>query len=104
MLEQGTCKVSLEYLRKQKTGSVKKPKGRTQVNRMEKEAGAKLKELQIGKLRPIEQENDVVLDCNSKYTNKQKHGINSGGKKKRENLSYEILHNMYRLPPTGCIF
>lgn len=41
----GTCKVSLEYLRKQKTGSVKKPKGRTQVNRMEKEAGAKLKEL-----------------------------------------------------------
>lgn len=51
---------------------------------MEKDAGAKLKELQIGKLRPIEQENDVVLDCNSKYTNKQKHDINSGGKKKRE--------------------
>ena len=50
---------------------------------MEKGAGAKLKELQIGKLRPIEQENDVVLDCNSKYTNKQEHDINTG-KKERE--------------------
>lgn len=48
-----------------------------------KDTGAKLKELQIGKLRPIEQENDVVLDCNSKYTNKQKHDIR-GGEKERE--------------------